>query len=312
MTTDGRTRRGGRRGNGEGSIAQYSDGRWVARLRLPGGRRKAFYGHTRGEVQTMLTKARADAQAGLPLPGARLTLGVWLSEWLETTAQASVRPSTFRTYSGYISKHVLVIGAAHQPHPVARRPLTKLDPRDLDRLFQDLRTAGLSPRTIEQLRAIIRRALNVAMKRGLVSRNVVTLTDPPRVERREAPALTPENARQLLDALQDEPYYPLYAVALASGLRLGEQLGLRWGTWTLTLVPCAFGKQYSASIARPDLLHLRPIAAAGKSPFRRPPLQCYAPINFGSTSGALARDLLGRKAGWCLLTQWARHWSALP
>jgi integrase len=222
MTMQSKTRRGGRRrARGEGSILQRGDGRWVARVTLPDGKRREFYGKTQAEVRSKLIAARADVQAGLPLPNARLTLGAWLKEWLDTVARSSVRASTFRTYEGYVKNRV-------QSHQAARLPLGRLTPSDLDRLFADLRAAGLSPRTIEQIRAIIRRALNVAMKRGLVARNVATLTDPPRVERKEAPALSPEDARRLLDALADELRYPLYAVALASGRRLGELLGLRW------------------------------------------------------------------------------------
>ncbi len=222
MITQSKARRGGRRrARGEGSILQRGDGRWVARVTLPDGKRREFYGKTQAEVRAKLIAARADVQAGLPLPSARLTVGAWLSEWLATVAHGSVRASTFRTYEGYVKNRV-------QGHPAARLPLARVSPSDLDRLFADLRAAGLSPRTIEQIRAIIRCAFNVALKRGLVGRNVATLTAPPRVERKEAPALSPEGARRLLDGLASAARYPLYAVALATGLRLGEVLGLRW------------------------------------------------------------------------------------
>jgi integrase len=210
-----------RRANGEGSIYQRQDGRWTAALSLPDGRRRVLYGATAAEARDKLLTARASVASGLPLPKERLTLGAWLEAWLTSIAPASVRASTLATYAGYLTKRVL-------PHRVARLGLVRVGPNDLDGLFRDLRDAGLSPRTIEQIRAIIRHALNVAMKRGLVARNAVTLTDPPRVERREPPALSPEAARSLLDALVGEPRYPLYVVALATGLRLGELLGLRW------------------------------------------------------------------------------------
>jgi integrase len=217
----GDRRSGRRRGNGEGTITLRKDGRWEARISLENAKRKTVYGKTQKEVRDKLIAARRQVQQGVPLPDERLTLGAWLTQWLEITAKASVRPSTFRTYAGYINHRLLT-------HQASRQALAKINPADLDRLFADMRAAGLTPRTVEQIRAIIRRALNVALKRGLVARNVATLTDPPHVERKEAPALSPVDARRLLDALRGEPRYPLYTVALASGLRLGELLGLRW------------------------------------------------------------------------------------
>jgi len=219
----GRDRERKRRRNawGEGTIFRRKDGRWIARVTLPDGGRREFYGRTQAAVQAKLVKARSDLQRGLPLPSARMTLGAWLAEWLESVARASVRPSTFRTYEGYVGNRVL-------SQRISRLGLTRVGPVDFDRLFADLREKGLSPRTIEQIRAIVRRALEVALKRGLVGRNAVKLTDPPRVERREVVGLSPQDARQLLGALKNEPRYALYAVALASGLRLGELLGLRW------------------------------------------------------------------------------------
>jgi integrase len=221
-TSEGQQRRGARRrANGEGTITQRKDGRWEARISLEDGKRKVLYGKTQRAVRDKLIAARRQVQQGLPLPHERLTLGAWLTEWLETVARVSVHPSTFRAYLGYVNHRLLT-------HRTARQALTRVSPSDLDRLFADLRQAGLKPRTVEQIRAIIRRSLNVALKRSLVVRNVATLTDPPHVERNEAPALSSEEARRLLGALRAEPRYPLYAFALATGLRLGELLGLRW------------------------------------------------------------------------------------
>ena len=68
-------RRGGKRGNGEGTIYQrQSDGKWCASVSIDGGRRKVLYGKTRQEVARKLAAALRDVQMGMPLPGDRLTL----------------------------------------------------------------------------------------------------------------------------------------------------------------------------------------------------------------------------------------------
>ncbi len=68
----------------------------------------------------------------------------------------------------------------------------------------------------------------MAEKWGLVSRNVAKLVDPPRVPRHEIEPLTPEQARQLIEAAAEDRLRTLWVTALATGLRQGELLALRW------------------------------------------------------------------------------------
>jgi integrase len=89
-------------------------------------------------------------------------------------------------------------------------------------------SSRLSPQTVVHIRAALRRALRDALRFGLVARNVATLVDPPGVERHELRALTPAEARAVLEAVKAGRLGALYALALATGLRQGEALGLRW------------------------------------------------------------------------------------
>lgn len=101
-------------------------------------------------------------------------------------------------------------------------------PRDIQAFINAKLEEKLSPRTVQYLHAIIRRALNVGMKWGLVARNVAVLADAPRVKRKEVPILSPEQARLFLDTTREDRLHALYVVALTLGLRQGEALGLRW------------------------------------------------------------------------------------
>ena len=106
--------------------------------------------------------------------------------------------------------------------------LAKLTPPDV-RTFLNLKaSSGLAPRSVQYLRAVVRRALGQALKDGLVHRNVAALVDSPRVERHEIEPLTPDQARTFLAATRGDRLETLYTVALALGLRQGEALGLRW------------------------------------------------------------------------------------
>ena len=91
-----------------------------------------------------------------------------------------------------------------------------------------MQRAGLSPRTCQYARAILRSALGQALRWGIVSRNVATLVEVPRVKRHEIQPLTPEQARTLLATMRGHRLDALFTVALALGLRQGEALGLQW------------------------------------------------------------------------------------
>src|SRR5512145_1911109 len=96
-----------RRANHEGTIYKRPDGRWMASLTLPGGKRKSFYGRTRQEVAQKLTvglKARLD---GVLLPSECLTLGWHLQAWVQTTraAYASRPGSATSNCSGVMPSH---------------------------------------------------------------------------------------------------------------------------------------------------------------------------------------------------------------
>jgi integrase len=87
---------------------------------------------------------------------------------------------------------------------------------------------GLSPRSVGHAHRILGRALRMAEESGLVVRNVCRLVHPPRVPHAEMATVTAEQARALIQAAKGGPMHALYTLALSSGARRGELLGLRW------------------------------------------------------------------------------------
>ena len=212
-----------RRGHGEGSISQRkSDGLWTARvdLGIVNGKRKQIYGKTRKEVAEKLKGLLRDQQQGLPIAVERQTLAQFLNRWLTEKVEPSRRPNTIESYRNVIRLHITP--------EIGHIQIAKLTPQDVERLINRVRAKGLAPRMQQYTRAVLRAALNQALKWGLVARNVVTLTDAPRVERFIMHPLTPVQAQRLLDAARGDKYEALYATALWLGLRRGEVLGLRW------------------------------------------------------------------------------------
>jgi len=210
-----------RRGHNEGSIYRRKDGRWTAVLTVGSGKRKSYYGRTRAEVQRKLASAVAALQSGLVPPASeRQTLSQFLTGWLENTVKPSVRAWTFRGYEGKVRTHILP--------GLGNVTLVNLTPQRLEAFLNQKRTAGLSPQTVQHLRAILRAALSDAVKWGLVPRNVATLVDGPRVPHHDIQPLSPDEARRLVEAVAPYRLGALFSVALAVGLRQGEALGLRW------------------------------------------------------------------------------------
>lgn len=213
-----------RRGNYEGSIFKRRDGRWAAALNLgyEGGRRrrKYVYGATRAEVAQKLQQAQRTVADGGILGADRQTVARLLETWLAESAANKVRARTLQRYAEIVRLH-LVPALGHIR-------LTKLTPAHVDQAINEAMNRGASPRSVIQHRAVLRRALNVAMRWGWISRNAASLSEPPRAGEFEVCALTPSDARALLDAVRGDRLEALFAVALASGLRQGEALGLRW------------------------------------------------------------------------------------
>ena len=213
-----------KRANSEGTISQRPDGRWEARICFgyEAGKlkRKSFYGKTREEVSKQMVTALAELNAGRTLPDEKVTLENFLESWLEGTAKARVRTSTYRRYRTLIKNHI-------NPH-VGKIPVGKLSPQQAQRLWTTLQKADLSGRTIIQVRAVLRTALNQALRHGLTNRNSAALTDAPKPSQFEHVYLTADESKALLEAAKGHKLEALITLALTTGLRMGEILGLTW------------------------------------------------------------------------------------
>ena len=184
------------------------------------GRRVYRYARTRAEAAAKLASALKSVQESNPLPPERETVATYLASWLDVSARPTVRPMTYISYEAIVRRHLVP--------ELGRIRLSRLGPGDVQAMMNRKLAQGLSARRVDYLRAVLRRALNDAMRFGLVSRNVAALVRPPRRPRYEVSPLGPDEVRHLLSEVRVDRLGALYVVALTLGLRQGEILGLRW------------------------------------------------------------------------------------
>ena len=215
-----------KRGNNEGSIYKRKDGLWCGQITIgrdENGRQKRqyFYGKTRQEVADKIAKALNDLANGIYVDPARMLVKDWLNTWLWEYKKQTLRPSTFQDYESLINNHIVP--------SIGHYKLKDLRPEHLQALYNSKHESGLSLSTIKHIHVILHSALDQALKNGLVVRNVSEATTLPKAKtKKEIRVLTLEEQKRFVAALEGERLKPAFLLALASGVRLGELLVLKW------------------------------------------------------------------------------------
>ena len=228
-----------KRANGEGNIRKRKDGRWEGRYTAghdPATGKpiyKNVLGKTQAEVKEKLKRAIEETRGLDIVKAGQYTLGQWMDVWFENYAKLKVRPSSHQTYKGYINNHI-------KPY-VGSIPLSKLTSLDLQKLYKMLLTEGridrieaknqpkgLSAKTVRNINQIISSALNLAKEQKLLASNPADACALPKVEHREMKTLPVEQLTSFLREAKETGVYEMYYIELATGLRRGELLGLKW------------------------------------------------------------------------------------
>nr|WP_258312005.1 site-specific integrase [Streptomyces sp. ZEA17I] len=193
-----------------------------------------------------LTEKIAASKRGVPIPSAQGSVSAYLTYWLEAVAVHQLRENTHTRYTACVNQY-LVPG-------LGKKKLAKLTAKDVRTWLKQLRTtcqccarridagrdqprccaAGaccskrLSPLTLAYIHSVLKSALEHAVREEEITRNVArnVRTGTPRPRRFEP--LTADEARQFLAAVRKNRLFALYELALRTGLRKGELLGLQW------------------------------------------------------------------------------------
>lgn len=220
-------RKATRTGNGASSVFySESDQLWhgfVTVGRKPDG--SADRRHTRSKIEETVRKRvraveRERDRGTVRRPGKAPTVEQWMSTYLDTIAVHRVAPKTHQDYWSLVQNWI-------SPH-LGKHRLDRLRPEHLDYLYGVMAAGGAAASSILKVHRVLSRALKIARRREIVSRNVAELVDPPTVDIAEQDSLTAAEARRVLAAAERRRNGARWSVALACGLRQGEALGLRW------------------------------------------------------------------------------------
>jgi integrase len=207
-----------RRGHNEGSVYKRDDGRWAGVISV-NGKRKFIYGKTKQDAQRKMNIALRDLQAGLPIVSEKQTLEQFLVSWLDMI-KPTIEESTWKRHRQYCEIHII-------PN-LGRVKLSALTPQQVQEFYSDRLASGLASTTVNHLHDTLHKALKRAMRLGLLARNVTELVDVPRVDPAEMHPLTREETHILFDVASGDRLEALYVLAVATGMRQSELLGLRW------------------------------------------------------------------------------------
>jgi integrase len=241
-----------RRANGEGTITKRADGRYQAAAYVyrPDGTRvrKFVYGRTREDVGGKLTELQEKTRQGIPAATSAMAFGDYLTYWLATIAPARLKPATLNSYEGLTRLYI-------KP-ALAKKKLNRLSPADIRLFLAQFKNGCLcclrgvdkarpvderhccavgrccerrpSARTVQYAHAVLRSALQQAVREELIVRNVARIVETPTVERQEVRPLDAAEARMLLRTARSHRLYALWLLLVSTGLRRGEVLGLTW------------------------------------------------------------------------------------
>jgi integrase len=185
-----------------------------------GPKRRYVSGKSHEEVQRKLTDAIANRDKGVVYDDESLTVGDYLDRWLSDAVRGTVRESTYSRDKYLLTNHV-------KPF-IGRLKLKNVNALHLQGLYRECLDAGLSGSTVQKIHHILHKALAQAVRWSLIPRNPADDVKVPSPTPKEMHPLSASEARRLLEVTRGDRLEALYVLALHTGMRRGELLGLKW------------------------------------------------------------------------------------
>ena len=209
-----------KRGNNEGSIYKRDNGTWRAMITVQG-RRLSFTAKTKREGQAWLRQMLEEIDYGLTYDSAQTTLEKFMNDWL-VSVEPTLRFNTFKQYSQITRQHILPV--------LGHLKLRDLKPGHIQQLYNQMVRKKHGLRTVQLVHSVLHRSLVHAVKLGIIPRNPDDATTPPKPKHSEMKFLDETQVQQMLIVAQakSDRFFALYHLAVSTGMRQGELLGIKW------------------------------------------------------------------------------------
>lgn len=175
---------------------------------------------TKKEAKAALTSWLSEIDKGTAVDRSKETVAEMMRYWFDTYARPNVRPKTLQIYEETITRHLIPGLGSIQ--------VQKLSPADVQAFYARKQAEGTGAWALLGCHQRLSQALTQAMRLGLIQRNVCDLVTPPRLRHWEMTTWDAAQARRFLSVARQSSYGPIWIVALTTGMRRGELLGLRW------------------------------------------------------------------------------------
>ncbi len=207
-----------KRGHGEGTIYQTPSGSWRAQIWI-NAERVGRTVEAKADGIAWLADIQSKRAKGYDVAGRKQLLGAYMDEWLDTKEPA-VSPRTICQYRQIVRDYVTP--------ELGEIPLKDLRLQRIEQHYSMLQKRGVGTRTIRLTHAVLHRALEKAVKYAYLHRNPASGASLPKRRAREMKTLNAEQVTQFLIAARDGRHEVLYHLAIQTGMRQGELLGLQW------------------------------------------------------------------------------------
>jgi integrase len=179
---------------------------------------------TQKDAQRFLNETLPKVATGTYIEPSSEPLHSFLARWLDTIeANAEVKLGTSSRYRQIVGQYI-------KPRDIGNVPLGRLSPSDFTKLYADLEQAGIAPGTRRLLHAVVRRALNDAVRHEDLVRNPAARIRAPRNRDTRVTSWTAGELRRFLAHVEHNRLSALWRLAATTGMRRGELLGLQWAT----------------------------------------------------------------------------------
>ena len=187
------------------------------------GKRKQIYRSrfkTKREAIEEMNKLKAEIMNGEYSEPWKTLFKDYIQSWLYDTHKYEVQVSSFEVDETMVRVHLIPFFQS--------TPLAKIATYDIDRLYAQKLNDGLANATVKKIHNLLSKALQKAVKWGLIKSNPAKDASPPSIHKKRKQIWTVEEAKTFLEVCEQENGLIPFLLAIFTGMRRGEILALRW------------------------------------------------------------------------------------